>query len=382
MQSNKTMTNIQVQVKKHSTMIGIEKGKKINMNQLLKLMIKSSASDLHVRAGVEPALRIYGDVLKINSKVLTREDSRNIIYQVLTDEQKKELEKNLELDFSFAVKNLARFRANVFYSTGGVSGVFRQIPSVIPDFKQLNLPNVMLDIIDAKSGIVLITGPTGSGKTTTVASLLDHINKTRNEHIMTLEDPIEFVHKHHASVITQREIGSHSFSFKNAVRSLLRQDPDVVLLGELRDLDTVEYALKIAETGHLVFATLHTNSAIQTINRVINMFPADRHDQVRTLLSFVLRGVVAQQLIPKSFESGRICAMEIMRLTPGISNLIKEAKVSQIYSQMQIGQDKSGMVTMNQSLAGFVTKKIISEESAHSFSSNREELVKLIARKS
>ena len=380
MSNSQTMSKIQIKMNQQSTIVGIEKGKKINMHQLLKLMIKSSASDLHVRAGVEPALRIYGDVLKINSKILTREEAKNIIYEVLTEEQRNELEKNLELDFSFAVKNLARFRANVFYSTGGVSGVFRQIPSVIPDFKQLNLPNVLLDIIDSKSGIILVTGPTGSGKTTTVASLLDYINKSKNEHIMTLEDPIEFVHKHQAAVITQREIGSHSFSFKNAVRSLLRQDPDVVLLGELRDLDSVEYALKIAETGHLVFATLHTNSAVQTINRIVNMFPADRHDQVRTLLAFVLKGVIAQQLIPKSFEAGRVCAMEIMRQTPGISNLIKEGKIDQIYSQIQIGQDKSGMVTMNQNLSNFVAKKIISEEAAYAFSSNREELKKLIAR--
>ena len=380
MDSSKTMSKIQIKINTQMTSVGIKSGSKITMHQLLKLMIKSSASDLHVRAGVEPALRIYGEVLKINSQVLTRDDSRSIVSEVMTEEQKKELEKNLELDFSFAVKNLARFRANVFFSTGGMSGVFRQIPSVIPDFKQLNLPNVLMDIVDAKSGIVLITGPTGSGKTTTVASLLDNINKTRNEHIMTLEDPIEFVHKHHASVVTQREIGSHSFSFKNAVRSLLRQDPDVVLLGELRDLDSIEYALKIAETGHLVFATLHTNSAVQTINRIVNMFPADRHIQVRTLLSFVLRGVVAQQLIPKSFESGRVCALEIMRLTPGISNLIKEGKVGQIYSQMQIGQDKTGMVTMNQSLSNFVKSKIISEEHAYSFSGNREELKKMISR--
>ena len=330
---------------------------------------------------MEPSLRIYGEVLKISSSPLTREESRSIVYEILTAEQKKELERNLELDFSFAVKNLARFRANVFYSTGGVSGVFRQIPTVIPDFKQLELPNVLLDIIDCKSGMVLVTGPTGSGKTTTVATLLDTINKTRNEHIMTLEDPIEFVHQHASSIVTQREIGSHSLSFKNSVRSLLRQDPDVVLLGELRDLDTVEYALKIAETGHLIFATLHTNSAVQTINRVVNMFPADRHDQVKTLLSFVLRGVIAQQLIPKSFEAGRVCAMEIMRLTPGIANLIKEGKINQIYSQMQIGQDKSGMTTMNQSLSNFVVKKIISEEDAYSFSDDKEELGKLITRK-
>ena len=376
-----TMSKIKINVDKQSTVLGIEKNKKIGMNQLLKLMIKSTASDLHIRGGMEPILRIYGDVLKIQSKALTREEAKNIVYEVLTEEQKKELEKSLELDLSFAVKNLARFRANVFYSTGGISGVFRQIPSVIPDFKQLDLPKVLLNIIDTRSGIVLVTGPTGSGKTTTVASLLDTINKTKNEHIMTLEDPIEFVHKPDSCIITQREIGSHSFSFAKAVRSLLRQDPDVVLLGELRDLDTVEYALKIAETGHLVFATLHTNSAVQTINRVVNMFPADRHDQIRTLLSFVLRGVVAQQLIPKSFESGRVCAMEIMCQTPGISNLIKEGKIDQIYSQMQIGQDKTGMITMNQSLANFVKKKIINEEMADTFSNDRGELAKLVAKR-
>ena len=381
MQSSQTMSKIQIKIDRQSTVIGIEKDKKITMNQLLKLMLKSSASDLHIRGGLEPTLRVYGEVLKVTSKILTREEAKNIVYEVLTEEQKKELDKNLELDFSFAVKNLARFRANVFYSTGGVSGVFRQIPTVIPDFKELNLPNVLLDVIDSKSGMVLVTGPTGSGKTTTVASLLDTINRTRSEHIMTLEDPIEFVHKHQSSVITQREMGGHSHSFGKAVRSLLRQDPDVVLLGELRDLDTVEYALKIAETGHLIFATLHTNSAVQTINRLVNMFPAERHDQVRILLSFVLRAVIAQQLIPKSFDSGRVCVMEIMRLTPGISNLIKEGKIDQIYSQMQIGQDKTGMITMNQNLANFVNKKVITEEDAFSFSPNKEELQKLISRK-
>ena len=381
MDNTEITSKIKIKVDRASTAIGISKDQKVTMNKLLKLVLKSSASDLHIRGGLEPTLRIYGEVLKINSATLTREEAKNIIYEVLTEEQKNDVEKYLELDFSFAVKNLARFRANVFYSTGGLSGVFRQIPTVIPEFKELSLPNVLLDMVDTKSGLVLVTGPTGSGKTTTVASLLDNINKTRNEHIMTLEDPIEFVHQHQASIITQREMGGHSLSFSKAVRSLLRQDPDVVLLGELRDIETVEYALKIAETGHLIFATLHTNSAVQTINRLVNMFPADRHDQIRILLSFVLRGVIAQQLIPKSFDSGRVCVMEIMRLTPGISNLIKEGKISQIYSQIQIGQDKTGMVTMNQNLANFVKKKIISEESAFSFSPNKEELQKLISKK-
>ena len=247
--------------------------------------------------GTSPGLRVNGEVVRVKIPPLSAADTKRIVYQILTEEQKNEFEKNLELDFSFGIKGLARFRANVFYSKGGVAGVFRQIPSIIPDFKTLNLPNVLLDMTDVSNGLILITGPTGSGKSTTLAALLDRLNENEAGHIITLEDPIEFVHPHKGCIVNQREIGTDSVSFKSAIKSLLRQDPDIVLVGELRDAETIEAALTIAETGHLVFGTLHTNSAVQTINRVVNVFPSDEQEQIRTLLSFVLQGIVAQQLV-------------------------------------------------------------------------------------
>ena len=312
---------------------------------------------------------------------LTGEDTKRLIYQVLSEDQKNEFEKKLELDFSFGIKGLARFRANVFNSKGAVAAVFRVIPSLIPDFKQLNLPNVLLKMCDVSNGLILVTGPTGSGKSTTLASLLDYLNQNEAGHIMTLEDPVEFVHQHKSCLVNQREIGADSLSFHNALKSLLRQDPDIVLVGELRDMETIEAALTIAETGHLVFGTLHTNSCVQTINRIINVFPAHQQIQIRTLLSFVLQGVVSQQLIAKSFEKGRVCAMEILNPTAGIRNLIREDKLHQVYSQMQIGQDKTGMVTMNQSLKKHVDAGSISAEVAISYSPAPEELMQLMGLK-
>ncbi len=354
----------------------------VKIQQLFKLMVESGASDLHVTVGTPPGLRVNGEIIRVKIPALSGVDTKRLVYQILTEEQRNELEKNLELDFSFGIKGLARFRSNVFYSKGGVAAVFRQIPSLIPDFKALRLPNVLLEMSDVTNGLILVTGPTGSGKSTTLAALIDRLNQNESGHIITLEDPVEFVHPHKGCIVNQREIGSDSLSFANAIKSLLRQDPDIVLVGEMRDQETIEAALTIAETGHLVFGTLHTNSCVQTINRVVNVFPSDKHDQIRTLLSFVLRGVVSQQLIPKSFEPGRCLGMEVLVTNPAIRNLIREDKVHQIYSQMQIGQDKSGMMTMNQTIKKHVDTGLIDTETAMSYSTNPEELAKQLGVKS
>jgi twitching motility protein PilT len=352
--------------------IGI--GDSIKIQQLFKLMVDSKASDLHLTVGSSPALRVNGEIVRVKISPLSAADTKRLVYQILTEDQKNEFEKKLELDLSFGIKSLARFRANVFISKGGVAAVFRLIPSMIPDFKALNLPNTLIEMTDTSNGLILVTGPTGSGKSTTLAALLDRLNETEAGHIITLEDPVEFVHPHKSCIVNQREIGSDTLSFENSIKSLLRQDPDIVLVGELRDPETIEAALTIAETGHLVFATLHTNSAVQTINRIINAFPAHQQTQVRTLLSFVLQGVVSQQLIPKSFESGRVLAMELLVPTPGIRNLIREDKLHQIYSQMQIGQEKTGMITMNQSIKRSVDGGAITPEVAIGYSPEPEEL--------
>lgn len=346
----------------------------LKIQQLFKLMVDSSASDLHITVGTSPGLRVHGEVVRVKTTPLNGEDTKRLIYQILTEEQKNEFEKKLELDFSFGIKGLARFRANVFNSKGAVAAVFRIIPSIIPDFKTLNLPNVLLKMCDVSNGLVLVTGPTGSGKSTTLAALIDYLNQNEAGHIITLEDPVEFVHAHKQCIVNQREIGSDSLNFSNALKSLLRQDPDIVLVGELRDMETIEAALTIAETGHLVFGTLHTNSCVQTINRVINVFPAHQQIQVRTLLSFVLQGIVSQQLIAKTYEKGRVAAMEVLVPTTGIRNLIREDKLHQVYSQMQIGQDKTGMTTMNQSLKRLVENGAISADVAMGYSTVPDEL--------
>ena len=353
----------------------------LKIQQLFKLMVESNASDLHISCGTPPGLRVSGSITKVKTPGLTPEDTKRLIYQILSEEQRNEFEKNMELDFSFGIKGLARFRANVFYAKGAIAGVFRQIPSVIPDFKALNLPNVLMQMTEVSNGIILVTGPTGSGKSTTLAAMLDRLNETEQGHILTLEDPVEFVHNHKKCLVNQREIGSDSLNFHSALRSLLRQDPDIVLIGELRDKETIEAALEIAETGHLVFGTLHTNSCVQTINRLVNVFPSDQQDQIRTLLSFVLQGVVAQQLIPRTFGKGRVASVEVLVPTPAIRNLIREDKIHQIYSQMQIGQDKTGMMTMNQSLKGFVEKGMIDEETALTYTTMGEELKKMLGMK-
>ncbi|MBP9673945.1 MAG: type IV pilus twitching motility protein PilT [Bacteriovoracaceae bacterium] len=350
----------------------------IQISQLFKVMADHGASDLHLSVGSQPCLRIHGVMTKIKVGLLREEDTKRLIYQVLTDEQKQELEEKLELDFSFGVKGLSRFRANVFYAKGGLSASFRHLSSVISDFQALQLPNTLLSFTHLSNGLVLCTGPTGSGKTTTLAAILDKINSERTGHIVTLEDPIEYIHEHRSCLVNQREVGKDSNSFASGLRSLLRQDPDFVMVGEMRDLETIEAALTVAETGHLVFGTLHTNSAIQTINRIISVFPAEQQAQVRTVLSFVLQGVIAQQLIPKSFGGGRAIALEVLIVTPAIRNLIRENKIHQIYSQMQVGQENTGMITMNQSLAKLVKTGIIDKETVLAYSSEPEELAKML----
>jgi twitching motility protein PilT len=360
------------------TKTSIEQGVgSLQIQQLFKVMVDNGASDLHLTVGSAPGMRISGDIVRVKVGSLTPDDTKRLIYQILTEKQKAELEKNMELDFSFGIKGLARFRANVFYSKGAVAAVFRQIPSLIPDFEALGLPPVLLQMTNVSSGLFLVTGPTGSGKSTTLASIIDKLNASSPTHIITLEDPIEFVHPHKMSLVNQREIGADTLSFTKGIKSLLRQDPDIVLVGELRDPETIEAALTIAETGHVVFGTLHTNSTVQTINRIINVFSHDQQEQIRTLLSFVLQGVVAQQLLPK-IPKGRVAVQEILRITPAIRNLIREDKVHQIYSQMQIGQDETGMFTMNQSIKKVLDSGLITPETAMTYSNNPEELARML----
>jgi twitching motility protein PilT len=361
-----------------ATKTNVEQGiGNLQIQQLFKVMVDNGASDLHLSVGTAPGMRISGDIVRVKVGSLTPDDTKRLIYQILTEKQKAELEKNLELDFSFGIKGLARFRANVFYSKGAVAAVFRQIPSLIPDFEALGLPPVLLEMVNVSSGLFLVTGPTGSGKSTTLASIIDKLNQSSPSHIITLEDPIEFVHQHKLSLVNQREIGADTLSFGKGIKSLLRQDPDIVLVGELRDPETIEAALTIAETGHVVFGTLHTNSTVQTINRIINVFSHEQQEQIRTLLSFVLQGVVAQQLLPK-VPKGRCLVQEILRITPAIRNLIREDKIHQIYSQMQIGQEETGMSTMNQHIKKQLDSGLITPETAMSYSNNQEELARMM----
>lgn len=351
---------------------------KISLPALLKTMVDQNASDLHIATGSPPQFRIEGRMVRAKMDPLEAQDTKELCYSVLTDSQKGEFEGQLELDFSFGVKGLARFRGNVFFQKGAVGGVFRRIPISIPTFEQLSLPPVLREIIKRPNGLILVTGPTGSGKSTTLAALLDVLNSTESGHIMTVEDPIEFIHAHKACLVNQREVGSDTQGFKDALRRVLRQDPDYVLVGELRDLETIEMALTMAETGHLVFGTLHTNSAVQAINRVINVFPPYQQTQVRQLLAFVLQGVVAQQLIPMSSRPGRCLSMEIMIPNSAIRNQIREDKVHQMYSSMLAGQNESGMMTMNQSLFKLVQAGHINKTDALEYSFVPDELAKML----
>ncbi len=350
-----------------------------NLHQLLKAMIDKGASDMHITTGSPPQLRIDGNLVPLKLPPLTPAETKELCYSVLTDAQKRRFEEENELDLSFGIKGLSRFRANIFMQRGAVSGAFRVIPFKIMTFQELGLPPVVVDLTRKPRGLILVTGPTGSGKTTTLASIIDRINTERHEHIVTIEDPIEYLHPHKNCIVNQREVGSDTASFKKALKYILRQDPDVVLIGEMRDLETIEAALTIAETGHLAFATLHTNSCVQTINRIIDVFPPYQQPQVRAQLSFVLEGVLSQQLLPR-IGGGRVLALEIMIPNAAIRNLIREDKVHQIYSLMQVGQAKYGMQTMNQSLAMLYLKKQITLEEAVGRSSDPEELRNIISK--
>jgi twitching motility protein PilT len=349
------------------------------LHQLLKAMIDKGASDLHITTATPPQLRIDGHLAPLRTEPLTPVDTKQMCYSILTDAQKLRFEEDQELDLSFGVKNLARFRANIFMQRGAVAGAFRMVPFKIIPLKELGLPPVVEELCEKPRGLVLVTGPTGSGKSTTLASMIDKINSTTRQHIVTIEDPIEFIHHHKGCLVNQREVGADSQSFTRALKYILRQDPDVVLIGEMRDLETIEAALSIAETGHLAFATLHTNGAVQSINRIVDVFPPHQQAQIRSVLSFVLEGVISQTLVPNATGRGRTLACEVMVPNSAIRNLIREDKVHQIYSQMQIGQAKFGMKTLNQSLAESVLAGKIGIEEAMLRSADVVELKTLIA---
>lgn len=349
----------------------------VSLLQLLKFATDQGASDLHLVAGSQPALRVNGRIVRVKSESMTKELTRKLCYSVLSDNQKAKFEEERELDFSFEVKNMARFRANLFFQRGSVSGVFRKVPVTMPKFSDLAMPQGIGELTALPYGLVLVTGPTGSGKSTTIASLIDKINQESFGHIVTLEDPIEFIHPHKNCIVNQREVGMDSASYADAMKYLLRQDPDVVLLGEMRDLETIEAALVTAETGHLVFATLHTNSAIATINRIVSVFPAEQQERVRVQLSFTLQAVISQRLLP-ALGGGRTVACEFLVMTPGIRNLVREGKLHQIESMMQVGQEKSGMVTMNQCLVQLVVRRKIDLRTAFESSPNLEQLEKML----
>ncbi len=351
----------------------------LNLHQLLKILVETNGSDLHVTTNTPPQIRVDGKMTPLDFPPLNQVETKQLCYSVLTDAQKHKFEEENELDLSFGVKGLSRFRGNIFIQRGAVAGVFRVIPYKILTFEELNLPPVVSELAAKPRGLILVTGPTGSGKSTTLASIIDYINLNRHEHIVTIEDPIEYLHPHKGCLVNQREVGADTKSFKNALKYILRQDPDVVLVGELRDLETIEAALTLSETGHLCLATLHTNSCAQTINRIVDVFPPYQQTQIRAQLSFVLEGVMSQALMPKMNSKGRVMALEIMVPNPAIRNLIREDKVHQIYSQMQVGQDKFGMQTMNQSLFSLFSKRLISLEEALGRSSDPDELKQMIS---
>jgi len=347
---------------------------------LLKMMIEKNASDLHITTGSPPRLRVDGKLEHIDLPPLTPADTKALCYSILTDAQKHKYEENNELDLSFGVKGLSRFRANIFMQRGAVAGAFRTIPFEIRGFKELGLPEIVNDLVKRPRGLILVTGPTGCGKSTTLAAMIDRINTERYDHIITVEDPIEYLHSHKKCLVNQREVNADTTSFKAALKYVLRQDPDVVLIGEMRDLETIEAALTVSETGHLTLATLHTNSAVQTINRIIDVFPPHQQEQIRVQLSFVLEGIMAQQLIPKKSGKGRVLSIELLVPNPAIRNLIREDKVHQIYSMMQTGQTKFGMQTMNQSLFELYSKGLITYEDAIGRSSVPDEIITMLQR--
>ncbi|MFO0548263.1 MAG: type IV pilus twitching motility protein PilT [Polyangiaceae bacterium] len=352
---------------------------RFSMLQLLQAVVEKGASDLHLTTGTAPLLRIDGSVFPLKLPPLKNIEVKQLVYSILSEEQKIKLEKTNELDFSFGVPGLSRFRGNCFVQRGSVAGVFRRIPHKVLSFEELGLPPVVSEIAKKPRGLVLVTGATGSGKSTTLASIIDKINTDQRVHILTIEDPIEFVHDHKLAVVNQREVGADTHGFKEALKHALRQDPDVVLIGEMRDQETVSAALTIAETGHLVFGTLHTNSAISSITRVIDVFPPHQQQQIRVQLSMGLIAVLSQQLLARATGSGRVLAMEIMVPNAAIRNLVREDKLHQVYSQMQVGQAGSGMQTMNQSLAALVIRQAITLEEAFLSSGDQDELRQMLS---
>ena len=350
----------------------------VTMQELLNVMYEKGASDLHITTGIAPTIRVDGRLMPLPHEPLMPQDTKRLCYSVLTEVQKQRFEEEWELDLSFGVKGLSRFRANVYMQRGAVAGAFRTIPFRVRPFEELGLPPHLKELCKKPRGLVLVTGPTGSGKSTTLAAMIDKINNERQEHIITIEDPIEYLHPHKKCLVNQREVNADTQGFKKALKYILRQDPDVVLIGEMRDLETIEAALTVAETGHLVFATLHTNSCVQTINRILDVFPPYQQPQVRAQLSFVLEGVVSQILIPRASGNGRVLALEVMIPNPAIRNLIREEKVHQIYSQMQVGQAKFGMQTMNQSLLATYLRREITLDDAVGRSSDPDEFRNLL----
>lgn len=345
---------------------------------LLKEMMERRATDLHLTVGTPPVVRIDGELERMEYDPLTGQDTQNLVYSLIKDEQKKRFELEKELDFAFGIKGLSRFRANVFYQRGCIACAIRSIPHEILSFEELGLPKVVKTFADKRQGLILVTGPTGCGKSTTLASILRKINATRHCHIITIEDPIEYVHHHDKGIINQREIGQDTKSFGNSLRYVLRQDPDVVLIGEMRDQETMQVALNIAETGHLTLATLHTNSTYESINRIIDSFPAESQYQVRSQLSFVTIGILTQQLIPKARGTGRVLSAEVLVCNPAVKATIRQDKLHQIYGLMQAGH-KHGMKTMNQSLFELYRKKEITKEVALERSHDTGELEQMIA---
>jgi len=348
----------------------------IAMSELLELMVKKNASDIHLTVNSPPVLRIDGEIVITEYEKLTRESVQNMVYSLLSDKQKSEFESRNELDLSFGIKGVGRVRMNVFRQRGAIGAALRAIPNYFMTFEQIGLPAVVYDFMKLNSGLVLVTGPTGSGKSTTLASMINYLNENRTSHIMTIEDPIEYVHQHKKCIVNQREIGSDSDSFAVALKHVLRQDPDIILIGEMRDLETIEATLTIAETGHLVFATLHTIDAIQSINRIIDVFPPHQQPQIRSQLSFVLEGVFSQRLLIRASGQGRCLAIEVLKTTAGIRNMIREMKTEQIATAMQSG-GKFGMQTMNFSLYELTMKKQITYAQAMLESTSSEELDRL-----
>src|ERR1700687_4691193 len=351
-----------------------------SLPDLVRTGVEMDGADLHIATNPPPQIRVNGHLQRLQGPDMQPAETKQLLYSVLTDLQKKRFEETMELDFSFGIRGLARFRCNVFNQRGAVGAVYRLIPEKVRTFGELGLPAVVATLSDRPRGLVLVTGPTGSGKSTTLAAMLDKVNSERHDHILTIEDPIEYIHQHKNCLVNQREVHSDTASFSNALRAALREDPDIVLIGEMRDLETVEAALKIAETGHLTFATLHTNSAAQTVNRIIDIFPAGQQSQIRPQLSLVLEGIVCQALLPRADGKGRVVSLEIMVPTPAIRNLIRDDKIHQIYGSMQAGQEKLGMQTANQSLASLYMNRSITLETALNASSLKDELKEMIDR--